>query len=305
MSSTDRSGPTDLTVRPATPEDAPACAEVFTASRRAAATAFPAALHTSEEDRAFVAGRVRDGEVWVAVVPVDDGVDRVVGLLDLDGDWVHSLYVDPHSQRQGVGAVLLDLAKARRPDGFGLWVFVSNTRARAFYRRHGLVELETTDGSGNEEKAPDVRVVWPGGDPLAFLRRQIDEVDHDLAELVNRRIALTAAVQTYKETPGHAGRDHEREREIAAAARRPHPRPRRADLGAHRGGPGGDRSRRGGAAHAVRDRSRALCRRRVPRCRARRRSLRVDSFPPTRPTARRRTRATPTTCLPSVLARTL
>ena len=226
MSSTDRSGPTDLTVRPATPEDAPACAEVFSASRRAAGTAFPAALHTPEEDRAFVAGRVRDCEVWVAVVPADHGgsrADLVLGLLDLDGDWVHSLYVDPRSQRQGVGAALLDLAKARRPDGFGLWVFVSNARARDFYRRHGLVELETTDGSGNEEKAPDVRVVWPGGDPLAFLRRQIDEVDHDLAELVNRRIALTAAVQTYKETPGHAGRDHEREREIAErlAARTP------------------------------------------------------------------------------------
>lgn len=231
MSSTDPTRPShpsdgaDLTVRPATPEDAPACAEVFTASRRAAGTAFPPPLHTAEEDRAFVARRVRDSEVWVAALAADDGsrADRVVGHLDLDGDWVHSLYVDPRAQRRGVGAALLDLAKARRPDGFGLWVFVSNARARAFYRRHGLVELETTDGSANEEKAPDVRMVWPGRDPVAYLRRQIDEVDHDLADLVNRRIALTAAVQTYKETPGHAGRDPEREREIAErlAARTP------------------------------------------------------------------------------------
>lgn len=223
MSWTDSS---DLTVRPATREDAPACAAVLTGSRRAAGTAFPPARHSPEEDRAFVAGRIRDSEVWVAVVPSEDGApeaDRVVGFLDLDGDWVHSLYVDPRAQRRGAGSALLDLAKARRPDGLGLWVFVSNSRARAFYRRHGLVELETTDGSANEEKAPDVRMAWPGRDPVAYLRRQIDEVDHDLADLVNRRIALTAVVQTYKETPGHAGRDPEREREIAErlAARTP------------------------------------------------------------------------------------
>jgi hypothetical protein len=37
-------------------------------------------------------------------------------------------------------------------------------------RARGLVELERTDGAANEEKAPDVRMAWPGRDPLAFYR---------------------------------------------------------------------------------------------------------------------------------------
>jgi len=41
-----------------------------------------------------------------------------------------------------------------------LWTFVSNVRAQRFYERHGFTVAERTDGSGNEEKAPDLRYVW-------------------------------------------------------------------------------------------------------------------------------------------------
>jgi chorismate mutase len=83
-----------------------------------------------------------------------------------------------------------------------------------------LVELESTDGSGNEERSPDVRMAWPGSDPLAFLRRLIDDVDDRVGDLLARRVALTAAVQQLK---GGASRDPERERQIVArlAARVP------------------------------------------------------------------------------------
>ena len=106
------------------------------------------------------------------------------------------------------------MVKARRPDGFCLWVFESNEPARAFYRARGLVDLERTDGAANEEKAPDIRMAWPGADPLAFYRSLIDSVDHELGELLNRRAAITAAVQPHKATPE---RDLDREREIARA----------------------------------------------------------------------------------------
>ena len=49
---------------------------------------------------------------------------------------------------------------AEEPGGFCLWVFETNTPARGFYARHGLVELERTDGAGNEEKQPDIRMAW-------------------------------------------------------------------------------------------------------------------------------------------------
>ncbi len=74
--------------------------------------------------------------------------------------WLDDLYVLPGHAGHGIGSMLLDVVKTRRPDGFALWVFEVNTPARAFYARHGLVEVERTDGAGNEEKAPDVRMEW-------------------------------------------------------------------------------------------------------------------------------------------------
>ena len=111
-----------------------------------------------------------------------------------------------------MGAALLELVQARQPDGFCLWVFESNTPARGFYARHGLLELERTDGSSNEERAPDVRLVWPGAEPLACLRALVDEVDAQLGDLLARRAALTRAIQPFKTS---SERDPAREREVA------------------------------------------------------------------------------------------
>ena len=125
--------------------------------------------------------------------------------------------------RRRIGTLLLDLAKARRPGGFSLWVFESNTPARAFYAHHGLVELELTDGRTNEERARDVRMAWPGEAPLEHFRARIDEVDAELALLLAHRFALARAVQAHKPVGGHEGRDPEREAEIVRgmAARAP------------------------------------------------------------------------------------
>jgi chorismate mutase len=61
-------------------------------------------------------------------------------------------------------------------------------------------------------------MAWPGLDPLAYLRGEVDAADAELAGLLARRFALTAAIQGQKEsagvTGGHAGRDPGREREI-------------------------------------------------------------------------------------------
>ncbi len=58
-------------------------------------------------------------------------------------------------------------------------------------------------------------MAWPGLDPIAFLRAQVDEVDDELALLLARRFALTATIQGFKSRPGQEGRDPEREQEIA------------------------------------------------------------------------------------------
>jgi chorismate mutase/GNAT superfamily N-acetyltransferase len=200
----------DLRLRPAEPGESGAVAALYGESRRAAEPAMPPAVHTPEEDREWFAARLRDGEheVWVAE---HDSV--LAGYAMATSTWLDHLFVAPASQSTGVGSALLDLVKGVRPDGFSLWVFESNEPARAFYRRRGLVELERTDGAGNEERAPDVRMAWPGRHPVAFFRGLIDEVDTALAGLLAQRVALTRAVQDVKQS---GDRDEAREREIAS-----------------------------------------------------------------------------------------
>ncbi|GAA4758793.1 hypothetical protein GCM10023350_50860 [Nocardioides endophyticus] len=199
--------PTELTLRPATEADAKAVAGIHLTSRRAAA--MPPGVHPDGEVSTWLTGRLLMDEVWLAEVD-----EAPVGYARFTPTWLDDLYVLPTHAGRGVGSALLDLVKAQRPDGFCLWVFETNAPARAFYAHHGLVELEHTDGSANEEKAPDVRMAWPGSNPLAFLRQLIDEVDDQLGDLLARRTALTAAVQEIKHD---VSRDPAREREIAEA----------------------------------------------------------------------------------------
>jgi GNAT superfamily N-acetyltransferase/chorismate mutase len=197
--------PTDLILRSADGADAEAVASIHLRSR--AAAAMPPGVHPEHEVRAWLGARLDEDEVWLAE---DGGVP--VGYARFTPTWLDDLYVLPSYAGRGVGSALLDLVKARRPGGFCLWVFETNAPARRFYSRHGLVELERTDGSANEERAPDVRMAWPGAQPLAFLRGLIDEVDAELGDLLARRAALTAAVQDVKPDPA---RDPRRERAIA------------------------------------------------------------------------------------------
>lgn len=149
----------------------------------------PDSVHGEAGVQRWLEGRLASDEVWVAVAG-----DRTVGYVRFSGDWLDDLYVDPDHPRQGIGSALLGVARARMPGGFALWVFEENAPARAFYRSHGLVELERTDGSANEERSPDVRVVWPGVDPEVFLGRMLRDVEADLDELTQRRAALLEAL---------------------------------------------------------------------------------------------------------------
>jgi chorismate mutase/ribosomal protein S18 acetylase RimI-like enzyme len=203
----------DLTVRPATPQDADALATLYLDARQAAYPAIPRSVHPPEDVRRWMRSHFdrEDAEVWLA--ERDGGP---VALLLLEGDWVHSLYVDPRLTGQGIGSTLLDLAKSLRPRGLGLWVFVSNEGAQRFYRRHGFGEVRRTDGSENEERQPDIELAWPDPDTLPGLRRRIDAVDDRLAALLDERARLTARIQQVKAVPGRAGRDPAREAEIVA-----------------------------------------------------------------------------------------
>lgn len=201
-----------VTLRPATAADLPHIADLYLRVRAAVVPEMPPQIHTVEEVHDYVGGWQLDRrDVWLAELR-----GTAVAFMVADPGWLESLYVLPEAAGEGIGSALLDVAKRLHPEGLCLWVFETNQPARSFYAHRGLLELEHTNGSANEERAPDVKMAWPGRDPLAFLRRLIDSVDDQLGDLLAQRVALTTAVQQVKEASG-AGtdRDPEREREIA------------------------------------------------------------------------------------------
>jgi GNAT superfamily N-acetyltransferase len=146
----------DVWIRPLEPYDTDEAADVWWSARHAEGAQLPPAIHSIQEVRTWFAEvLLPDAQTWVAL---DDG--RIVAVLTLDGDDLDQLYVVPDAAGQGIGSALVDLAKDLRPGGLALWTFQTNTRAQTFYRRHDFREVRRTDGSANEERAPDVRMVW-------------------------------------------------------------------------------------------------------------------------------------------------
>ncbi len=143
----------EITIRPASPADAAAVADVYLASFRATYE-FPLA-HTDDEVRDWLRGISGDPGAWVAV----EG-DGIVGMMVVHPGELDQLYVVPDRLGRGIGRRLLDTAKERSPNGLSLYTFQVNDRARRFYERRGFVVVSTGDGSANEEGQPDVRYAW-------------------------------------------------------------------------------------------------------------------------------------------------
>jgi GNAT superfamily N-acetyltransferase len=135
-------------IRRATEQDVDAIVAIFEPSF--ATLDFLPQLHTHEENIAFFRRCVSDGEAYL----LGDG------FAILSGDTLSHLYIHPRSIGTGTGHALFEHVTSLRPDGFDFWVFQQNERARRFYEAHGATAVAFTDGSGNEERTPDVRYEW-------------------------------------------------------------------------------------------------------------------------------------------------
>ena len=99
------------------------------------------------------------------IVADDDGM--IIGNASAtcpDGRAVnlHRLYVLPGRQKEGIGADLLDAVLAAFPeaDAVALEVEPANTRAIAFYRKHGFAEVgRVADCGGMNDGIPAIRMV--------------------------------------------------------------------------------------------------------------------------------------------------
>lgn len=113
-----------------------------------------AGLHTPEEDHAYFRTQVfARCEVWGAIGA------GLIGFIAFRRGWIEQFYVLPARQGQGIGDALLTIAKDAFP-ALQLWTFQRNAPARRFYEKRGFAALEEGDGSGNEEREPDVLYRW-------------------------------------------------------------------------------------------------------------------------------------------------
>ncbi|PAZ15408.1 histone acetyltransferase [Streptomyces sp. SA15] len=146
-----------VVLRRAKASDAAAAANVWL---RSFAAALPEVVRPHSDDAVrdyFREVVVPLRETWVAE---DAERDAVVGVMVLDGDELSQLYLAPDWRGRGLGDRFVALARERSPEGLTLWTFQVNKPAHRFYERHGFVAVEYTDGSGNEEREPDVRYEW-------------------------------------------------------------------------------------------------------------------------------------------------
>jgi GNAT superfamily N-acetyltransferase len=131
-----------------------AIASIHRLARQAAMPWLPD-IHTPDEDRFYFERTVfKENTLLVA-----RNGGRVLGFAAYKEAWLNQLYVSPEHWRLGIGGRLLEAAQ-KTSKSLQLWTFQRNTTARWFYAARGFSECEQTDGRGNEEKEPDVRMVW-------------------------------------------------------------------------------------------------------------------------------------------------
>ncbi|MFD3514123.1 GNAT family N-acetyltransferase [Streptomyces sp. NPDC058657] len=143
-------------LRRAVDGDAGAAAEVWLRSYGAA---LPGVRRAHDDDGVRAWFRhvvVPEYETWVA----EDAAGTLVGVMVLDAVGIDQLYLAPERRGCGLGDLFVAKAKQLRPEGLELWTFQVNGSALRFYLRHGFTEAGRTDGSRNEEREPDVRLVW-------------------------------------------------------------------------------------------------------------------------------------------------
>jgi GNAT superfamily N-acetyltransferase len=141
------SGPADLTIRPARPDEQQ---ELEALQRRAslALGEYNEQLEAEPDAIQLPVEQIKRGEVIVAEMD-----DRVAGfavvLIGDDGAELDGLFVEPVHWRKGVGAALVDMAvHEARLQGLAMMV-TANPSARIFYEKCGFTvesEAETRFG---------------------------------------------------------------------------------------------------------------------------------------------------------------
>ena len=92
-----------------------------------------------------------------AEVYVYENENEIQGFVGLSGEHIEGIFVSGEKQSQGIGKLLLDHVKDRKPRLL-LNVYKQNTRAMSFYQREGFeIQYEGLDDATGEK---DCVMVW-------------------------------------------------------------------------------------------------------------------------------------------------
>lgn len=87
-----------------------------------------------------------------AEVYVYENDQKIQGFTGLSGEHIEGIFVSDAMQSQGIGKLLLDHIKDRKPE-LSLNVYQKNIRAISFYQREGFeIQCESLDRSTGEKE---------------------------------------------------------------------------------------------------------------------------------------------------------
>jgi ribosomal protein S18 acetylase RimI-like enzyme len=145
--------------RIATQADASSVTQVYLTSRKAFVSLAPIA-HSAEAVYCWI----RNILISLNRVTVVEQAGKIIGMMALSVEdsvgWIDHLYLLPEAVGQGIGTTLVERAKAELGSPIRLYTFQANVDARRFYERHGFKAIGYGNGSGNEERCPDVLYEW-------------------------------------------------------------------------------------------------------------------------------------------------
>ncbi|WP_247237614.1 N-acetyltransferase [Telluribacter sp. SYSU D00476] len=96
---------------------------------------------------------IPQSETWI----YKDSANKVLGFISLVNTRLASLFVSPDAQGSGIGSRLLEKAKELR-NHLGLTVYVKNTNAVHFYKKHGFTIEDTRVDENTQEE--EYYMVW-------------------------------------------------------------------------------------------------------------------------------------------------
>ena len=153
------SRPGHLLIRPATPADVRAIAELHVASWRVGYRGLVAddVLDAQSVEEREAQWREHVHRVTVLLAERESALAGFIAFTPETGE-IGALYVAPEHYRQGAGSALINAAHQRihaaGRDEAVLWVYADNAAGRAFYARHGYAPdgaSATEPRSGLEE----------------------------------------------------------------------------------------------------------------------------------------------------------